>query len=288
MNKSPWFLVCCISFVIILPTLSQAATKALLLNPTRVVFVDRYRSTKITVGNSYDFSMQYEISLMTMRRGQDGRLYEPEVESAEERFVKEMIRFSPRRAVIEAKTRQLVKLMVRKPKNLPKGEYQTRLKITPLGEKNKEEIPAPSDGQGKPKIQLDVIVSVSIPLIIQHGDVHARVKPLELSLLEDQQLPSGLTAAVKLGRSGDCSAFGDVVLYHAPPGKKGKGKEIGRSKEIAVYLQEDSKDVTIPLVSDNQKELASGTIRVEFQSVIPGQKRVSIRNREVTFKDFPL
>ncbi len=286
MKKTPWQLICCLSIIILLPSFSQAVVSRLLVSPKRVLFVDRYRSTQIQVGNITDFSMAYEVSIVTMRRGPDGRLYEPELESEEEQSVRKMIRFSPRRAVIQPKTRQIVKLMLRKPQDLPTGEYQTRLKISPL--KGKSAVPASTAKPGKTKFNMDIFVSVTFPIIIQHGDLHAQVTPQWLSLHSAQEVPSGLKAEVKLDRTGDCSAFGNVVLYHAPLGEKGKGKEIGRAQEIAVYLQEDSKEITIPLKNTNQKELASGTIRVESQPVIPGQKKARSRNRDMTFKDFPL
>lgn len=287
MRKSTCLLVCLLSALTFLPTVIQAATKMLMLNPVRVLFVDRYRSVKLSVGNPNDQVIPYKVSLVTMRRGADGQLYKPDVETEEELFVKSLIRFSPRRAFIDPKTHQIVKLMVRKPQDLPAGEYQTRLQIMPLEETKTKEQDA--EQQAGKSFEIDMIVGVTIPIIIQHGDLHAEVTPLSLAIENLSAVPSGLAAKVSLERSGDCSAFGDVVVYSSPGSNNSKGKEIGRGRQVAIYLQDDNKDVTIPLHDFTRKDLTSGSLRVEFHPVIPGQDKVPSRSKDsVSSKIFRL
>ena len=121
LHNFAWMLACCLGMVgSSSPAL--AATKMLLLNPTRVIFSENTRAVEVHVGNVGKEPVAYTIDLVTMRRDKAGNLREVEQESAEERLVKEMIRFAPRRATIEPGKRQVVKLMLRAPGDLPAGE----------------------------------------------------------------------------------------------------------------------------------------------------------------------
>lgn len=287
MKKKSGLLLTILSVLLFFPLAIHAANVMLMLNPVRVLFVDRHRSVKLSVGNPNDVTVPYKVSLVTMRRGVDGKLYRPEKETEEELFVKKMIRFSPRRAIIAPKERQVLKLMVRKPADLPDGEYQTRVQIIPLENQGKSEQEEQSQ-EGK-KFEIDMIVGVTIPVIIQHGDVHSKIEPISFVFQELSEVPSGLAASVKLKRIGNCSAFGDVVIYFSPDPSKSEIKEIGRGRQVAIYVQEDMRNVVIPLENISKEELSSGSLRVEFHPVIPGQRKVSSRKKEsISFKEFSL
>jgi len=271
-----------------MPDIARAATKILMLNPVRTIFTDRQRSVNTHVINNSEESITYTISLVTMRKGENGKFYEPEIETEEELLIKNMIRFSPRRATIEPGKRQVVKLMVRKPKNLPPGEYQTRLRLSPLPPRHS---PAPKPVARTVKkgmIDLDLIVDSTFPIIIQHGGLTAEVNPLSIALKEFPKAPAGIAAEVTFSRSGDCSAFGNVFITFTPADTSTASREIGRALGLAIYIPDTERTMTVPLTGVSRQGLSGGTIRVAFQAdtgVVNKRKR---KKAQLRSKDFVL
>lgn len=264
-----------------------AATKMLLFSPVRIIFTEKQRSIDVHVSNTADEPITYTISLVTMRKDTSGKLSEVKAETEQEQAVKKMLRYSPRRATIEPGKRQIVKLMVQKPDNLPPGEYQTRLSLSPLPGGNKHSGTANTAKPAQSAIQIEMLVTSTLPIIIQHG-VEAKVTPLSLTLKEFGQAPSGLAAEVKLARNGDASGFGNVRLSYVPAQNSQTSREIGRQLGLALYLPDTNRTVTIPLAGITRKELSSGMVRVEFEpDTGAGVNKRGLKG-EVTFKDFPV
>jgi P pilus assembly chaperone PapD len=288
------------SFVAFLPTLAfcllltgmaevtLAATKQLLMNPSRIIFTEKQRSVNVHVANIGTEPITYTVSLITLRKDPNGKLVAVATETEGEKLTKSMVRFSPRRATIPPGTRQVVKLMVQKPADLPPGEYQTRLNLSP--QQPTDRAPASSPAvpvDGKSNVKLDLIISSSFPVIIQHG-VSAEVAPLSFALKENSKTPAGLAAEVKLTRSGTASAFGDLFLKFIPANNPQAIKTIGRSSELAFYLPETEQTVTVPLKDISRQELSAGTVRVEFEPYTGVEVRKRAQGGTKNFKDFPV
>ena len=263
-----------------------AGTQTLMVNPVRAIFTDRQRTVTLSVGNPTDSPISYAISLATMRHDENGKLHEvlPGQETELELLSRKLIRFSPRRATIEPRKRQVVKLMVRKPKDLPFGEYQTRIRITPI--KRPETQEKPSQGISAPRIELELLAGVSLPIIIQHGNSDTEVSPQKLTFKRSKQAPSGIAANLLLSRKGSFSAFGDVVLTYTSE-KNGKQKKIGTAKGVAIYLPKTEKSVSVLLKNITEKELTSGTIRADY-FVYQGQTKRRKRRQPIISKEFTL
>ena len=267
-----------LALLVLTPASQALAVSTLMVNPIRVVFEDRQRSATVSLANTDPEPVTYRISLVTMRRDAEGTLREVTEESDTEKLTKSLIRFSPRKATIEPHSRQIVKLMVRKPSGLPAGEYQTRLKFLPVHDENRAK--KSDDSQG-PRVKVDLIVAVTIPVIVQHGDLNVQVEPKSFALMPLSQAPSGLAARINLSRSGDCSAFGDVVVKYLEGG--GKARMVGKAQSMGFYFPETSRDLILPLegISDDQQK--GGRYRVEFHPST--QKKGS---SAVTSKEFNL
>jgi hypothetical protein len=264
---------------------AAAATRMLLINQTRVIFSETTRAMEVHVGNVGKEPIAYTIDLVSMRRDKDGNLREVKQESEEERLVKEMIRFAPRRATIEPGKRQVVKLMLRKPGDLPPGEYQTRLRFTPQAS-TPEALAAPKGGpEGKTSIQLNVLVASTIPIIIQHGITGGEAAPVALAVKSHGQKGAELAAEVQFTRSGIGSVFGDATVSLLPAGASHKAQVIGQATGIALYAPDKEHSVLIPLKGINRAVLAGGKLRVAFrpQSGVKGarERQAAERTLEV-------
>ncbi len=271
-------LVCLLLFLCLLQgnRYAHAESSHLLINPQRIIFVDRERTVNVTVGNPTNVPVSYSISLVTMRRNAKGEyieIFESADETENETLAKRLIRFAPRRATVQPRTRQVVKLMVRKPADLPPGEYRTRLRIMPKPQHPPQKISS-GDDSGTRQFKLDLLVGVSLPIIVQHGKSTVNVSPTTISIKPFAKTDSGLAAELSLGRTGNLSAFGDVILQYMA--SNGEQREIGRVRGTAIYLPKTKGKFTIPLKGITEKELSSGSIEVVY-TAYRGQSR---RNRK--------
>lgn len=263
-----------------------AATRTLMLNPVRLIFTDRQRTMDVHVVNPTKETITYNIDTITMRKDAKGELREVTNETEAERSIRNMIRYSPRRATIEPGKRQIVKLMVNKPSDLPQGEYQTRLKLSPQVDKQMNTVPSVK-AQGGSMINLDIIVNSTFPIIIQHGGIAAEVAPVALAVKPMAESPSGMAAEVKFSRSGNASAFGNIRLHYVPANDPKAIREIGKMLGMAIYLPETERTMPIPLENISRQELASGTVRVSYQAST-GSNNQREQSGPKSVKDFPL
>ena len=266
---------------------SSAKTKTLMIRPFRIIFADRQRLVKVSIANPTDETISYSVAIVTMRKGNDGKLRQVKEETDEEKRVREMIRFSPRRAIIEPGKRQIVKLMVRKPKDLPVGEYRTRLKISPLDSPK----PATTEmhsllGQGGSNISMDFIISSTFPVFIQHGDVQPEVTPQRIRFKEFAASPSGIAAEVTLARKGIGSGFGNISLWYLGEGTP--PRRIGRASKLTLYAPYPETTLTVPLKDISSEELTTGKIRVEFQSHYDGGTKKNQKKQPASAKEISL
>ncbi len=264
----PFFLSITFSVLVVfaLADACLAATKTLLLTPIRAIFTDRQRSVDIHVNNTGKESVSYVISLVTMRKDKDGQLREVQTATEAEQLVKSMVRFSPRRATIEPGKRQIVKLMVRKPQDLPPGEYQTRLSLSPQPDNSPKQASqvGVSSSDGKSAFNIDILVTSTIPVVIQNGDIAPQVTPLAFSLQKSAKGSTELMAEVKFDRSGLGSAFGNVNLEYLPANNPKAARQIGYTEGLTIYIPDTEGTVTVPLTGVSRQELSSGSVRVSF------------------------
>lgn len=266
---------------------AQAATKMLMLSPVRAIFTERERAMAVSVSNSSQEPVNYTVSLITMHKDKSGALREVSEENEAERLAKSMIRFAPRRATIAPGTRQVVKLMVQKPADLPPGEYQTRLQFTPVADKGgADRAPSPA-GAEKAQFEIDILVASSIPVVIQHG-VSAEVTPINCVVKKSAQPPAALMADVTLARSGEASGFGNLILSHAS-GRDPQGfREIARVQGMAFYRPDREQTVSVSLPGLTAQALAAGTLRVAFEPDTGAGVKKRGKEGATTVKDFPV
>lgn len=211
----------------------------LMVHPTRVVLEGTARTAQIDLINSGTEPMTYRVSVVNRRMTETGDFAPVDRPAAGEQFADEMIRVSPRQVVLQPGVAQAVRLQLRKPAELPDGEYRTHLifKALPPTESTTA-AQAVADPESL-DIQLTAIYSVSIPVIVRHGATSASVT---MGDVEVRRTPSGTPAvAVTIGRSGTRSVYGDLTV------SLGNGRVVGRANGIAVYTPNATRRVLLPL-----------------------------------------
>lgn len=239
-----------------MPTSSFASDKALLMAPTRVIFEGRTRAAAVKLINPNDVENTYKISLVSIRMDEYGMRTEVQSPNEAELFAQNLIRFSPRRATIPPQGWQTVRLMVKKPRDLPEGEYRTQLKVTPVprekasdDKKNDENI----------SISIDIVFNISIPVIIRQGKTEVSVipHPPRLILKEGKYFFETL-----LQREGKYSAFADVRAFFIPKIGDKQKNQISEIKGISIYSQNDRQIVLLPV--KDKASLTNGEIEIDI------------------------
>lgn len=115
-----------------------AYDKNILIVPTRVIFEGKTRSAVVKLINPNNSPKTFEVSIAAVRMDETGKKGYVDSPNEAERLAIDMIRYSPRRVTIGPNVWQTVRLMVRKPKDLPPGEYRTQLRVIPVLEKEEK------------------------------------------------------------------------------------------------------------------------------------------------------
>jgi P pilus assembly chaperone PapD len=113
----------------------ETARADLTITPWRVVFGPRDRSAVVDLLNITDHTNTYRMGWMIMKATANGH-YElvPATKESDKdpHSVENMIIFSPRQVTIEPHGEQTLRLSLRRPADLPPGEYRAHLSMTRL------------------------------------------------------------------------------------------------------------------------------------------------------------
>ena len=116
----------CLFLFVITFLMSLKCTAALLVTPSRVVFEDRTRTAQVTLVNKGSETATYRISFIRQNMTEDGK-FVPAEKDESGLYSDTMVRYSPRQITLSPGQSQVVRLMLRKPKNLPDGEYRSHM-----------------------------------------------------------------------------------------------------------------------------------------------------------------
>ena len=247
---------------------THAFAGELMVHPTRVVFDGTTRTAQIDVINSGTETMTYRISLIRRRMTETGEFVPVESAAPDERFADEMIRYSPRQAVIPPGGTQAVRLQFRKPAGLEEGEYRSHLLFQALPPADRARTASASPSGNDLQIELTAVYSVSIPLIVRHGATAAEVAIRDVAVRDR-------AVTFLLDRKGTRSVYGDLLVSLRDA--RGRERVLTRANGIAVYTPNASRRVRIPLPADVAS--LAGELRVTFAERAEQQGRVLAESR---------
>ena len=226
MKKKLYFAVI---FFCFFTTQSNAWIKTVLLSPVRVV-IDKKKSASITIINTSNSKSTFRIEMVSMEMHENGILFQPEMIKPHAEKAIKMIKFSPRRVSLKPNGVQTIRLMVRKPYNLPKGEYRCQLRVTPLPSPPTKEV---DQHQKAINININYLVSTSIPVIIRHGDISKTIKVKELKLKNEELL-------ISMERTGKKSGLFNIEILQ-------NNKIIGKRERTAFYFPNKNLKIAVKL-----------------------------------------
>jgi P pilus assembly chaperone PapD len=231
----------------------------LLVAPTRVVFEGRKRVAEVSLTNAGQARATYRISLVRMEMDEMGGVQDRPLDPSSENL-QSLFRFSPREVTLEPQESQTVRIQVRKPADLPAGEYRLHMLFRAVPPPPDSAPPPPETSQGL-SIKLTALFGVAIPLIVRQGETSAQV-----SIAEPVLDLATRTLQFRLNRSGNQSIFGDV--HASLVSARGAPETLAEAAGLAVYPPNGSRRVTLALLP--ARALPSGS-RIQITFTLPPQ-----------------
>lgn len=236
----------------------------LMLYPTRVVMSGRVRSAQLELVNRSVVPQTFRISLVDRRMTESGEIVAVSDEGEDPRSARPLLVYTPRQILLPPGQTQVVRLSLRKPADLPDGEYRSHLQFDRLATVEATD-PAdlePAVAGGQVAVALQTLVGASIPVIVRHGVTLATAR---IDRLQWQSSAETAVATLQfdLQREGTQSIYGDVIVGWQRPGQS--LTELARLNGIAVYVPNTLRRVRLELPPFSLESAAEGELRVQFR-----------------------
>jgi P pilus assembly chaperone PapD len=238
----------------LLPSVSFARVDII---PHKVVIENRERSGEIIVLNLSQDLNNYDLNVIHYRQDENGA-YETLEEPLSPLFdPREILRMSPQSFQLAGSGRQKVRLSLRKPADLPEGEY--RFHIVARGYEAMEEKQV-EENKG---VFMDINVGIAIPVIVRHGDLSATSSIGDFELVGPTRSGTGKPELKFTAfREGNASTLGRVDVSWAEDGRN--FEDIGFITNFNIFTEIDRRFGAVPL----DKLPRGGTVRVLYTDTI--------------------
>ncbi len=223
------------------PPRSVGGLGDLLVAPGRLVFEGRKRSGELNLSNIGTTKSTYRISLVRMEMDEHGNFKELPVDP-DLAGLQAMFRFSPREVVLEPQESQAVRIQIRKPAELPAGEYRLHMVFRAVPATPEPSTVPPPTPQGV-SVTLIPIYGMAIPVIIRHGETSSKVTIADPRFGDQRR-----SLLFRLDRAGNQSVYGDLEATLLPA--SGPPKVLAKAVGLAVYTPNPARHVTLPLPAD--------------------------------------
>tara|TARA_R110001592_G_scaffold20926_9_gene84616 strand:- start:2631 stop:3479 length:849 start_codon:yes stop_codon:yes gene_type:complete len=232
----------------------------ILITPTRVVFEGRERFASVTLANNGDKARTYNIDWVYFKMNEGDGTYKVEDAPPTDFDLSKYLVYSPRRVTLAPGASQKVKLALRRPNEIPEGDYHVHLRFAVDPEMPEDIIEHQGrdiqKGEGRSGAAIRVNVSYSIPVILIVGkpDVEARIGALSLKRNENT---GGLSALIPVERVGKpYSILGHMYVYHVDD--KGNEDKVGEISNAHIFAEANNRVFDVSLI----KEISGGSLRV--------------------------
>ncbi len=246
----------CGVFVTALPAVAN-----MLIMPVRVYFADGERMKSLTVLNRGEEQAVFRVVMQHKKQLPDGgyeNLSAPLVAGFDP---SQWLVYSPRQVNLEGQSKQSVRVSLRRPADLPDGEYRVHMALDRTA---RERIEARTGEAGKITPQMFINVGFAIPVIIRKGknDTVAEIKGYSILPPDAQGGDTRGRLMVDLSRRGKFGAVGELTAFWTPPGG---GEEVlaGQQKGVIIYPELDARTIRIYLNTPIQ----GGKLRIVYSGI---------------------
>lgn len=241
-----------IAFVV--PVLPATAETPLFISPMRVVIEDGERTAVVGVTNKSQRVRKYKIDIINQVMGKNG------VTKLMDTFpyaAKRMLRYMPREIVLQPGQRQVVRLMVRRPRDLPPGDYHSHL----LFEEDVVNPDAVEDGElGENQLEFKITtkLGMAIPVIVQNGEMTGALNATGFYIE-----PVGTkrrSLVVELERTGNSEASLFAMAERVLP--NGDRLPVAKKRHLRFYREVDEGFIKMDIMRDMLDEPLDGNIEL--------------------------
>lgn len=259
----PWGMLLLLSVAWWLPLVASA--QSLSVTPQRVILEGRVRSSEVKLINRGNEETSFRVYFAEKRMKEDGSYEKLKKPGKDDLYASRLVRYSPRSATIGPNSVQTVRLLIRKPQNLPAGEYRSHLVI--------ESVPKASSGadiekealkEGQIRIQMIQRFAISIPVVVRHGNISATATLADLKFTQgvsDEAVP---VLGLRINREGKRSITGDLEITYKAVNEK--AVEVGRVLRTTVLNPTKSRVYKIKLQPPQGVEFQGGLLRVIYRA----------------------
>ena len=252
--------------VLVMPVCAHAS---LLITPLQVVLQEKDRTTEIVLVNTSNETKTYRLRWEQLDQidGVGGYVPVEEAVRKERLDLEDFAVFTPRQITLGPNEKQTIRLAVRRPADLPEGEYKTHLKFAIVP----NVAPKEDDrklSQNEIGIGAKVVASYSIPVVYRAGDYDTKIT-IGMPNISRNPKTSNIIIMLPMDRSGKHGAIGLINVYYTPEG--GQETEIGALGNASLYSEIKHRDFTIV---------------TQEQNLQPGQLRIAFTKAEGDVKDY--
>ncbi len=257
MKRLKCFMIAVLCAGILMWPLIPARADILIL-PLRVYFKDGDRVKALTTMNNGQVQAIYRLAFDHKKQQPDGSYLNltsalnPDYDPAQ------WLVYSPRQVDLLPQARQAIKISLRRPADLPDGEYRVHGVLERIA---RDKIEARGEGA---VTGFMINVGFAVPIIIRKGkyDTTATLQSFKLLPPDPQEAKPLQWAELQVLREGKYSSVGTVDVFWTPPGG---GEEIKVTKRNSLVIYPE-----VSLRSDRvllDRAIAGGTVRVVYRGM---------------------
>lgn len=225
------------------------------ITPQKIVIDARERGGEFTVLNLFDKNGTFRIELLNYEQEENGSYKKLKSPLNPNFNPEEIVRFSPRQFTLKPGQRQKVRLSLRKPADLPEGEYRFHAKALRFATEEEKR-----EGAKNNSVSLLMNTAIVIPVVVKHGNTQVQTKLDNATLIDPSQSPKERPELhIDVLRDGTASAIGKLDVYWQPTA--GKTKKVGTIVNANVFTEINKRTFKIPL---SETLIGQGTVTVRY------------------------
>lgn len=241
-----------------------------MIMPLRVTFQNRDRTADIVLINpSNTAAVTYKLGWLNRAMTEDGNYKIIEGPLNPEFDPETAILFSPRQITLPPSGKQKIRLSLRRPADLPDGEYRAHLNLQRIGAAQHRDIKSKNAPEGV-TVKMGMNFGIAIPVIVRQGgpyDSTAAIgKPSFVPASADGKQPAKIK--FDLTRTGKYSTNGTITVFWTPPGEA--ERQISIRTGVKVYHEINRLEVLMPL-EKGLTQIPGGSLRIVYQGEDPDE-----------------
>ena len=239
-----------LAFLLVLP--ANVAMARIDILPRIVVLNDRERSAEITVLNLFNQPSLYRLSMIHYRQNPDGTYETLETPLSPDFDPETIVRLSPKQFQLTGGGRQKIRMSVRRPADLPEGEYRFHLLAKRFESADANNSDLNTEGA---KINMKMNVAVAIPVIIRNGAINVQAAITDARYISpSESIDNRNEMSVTVNRQGTSSSIGELSIYQGD-------ERIGYVSNFNVFPEITSRTIAVPLARDPRGQ---GQVRIVY------------------------